>query len=244
MVISCTLRTSCGAISLLTSASFSTNTSSCIAIAAFRPPPIAEITVAAPGVQVLSLLAEDSYFEEVYSDRIVGEKYIVLSGTSMACPYVSGLAALIKANHREYTNEQIKSVIASSADDILGEDWDQFSGFGRINMTNAILNGDPEFEVLSPPRIWISHNILLFGEIDEGSSGMIQLAFKNNGYQDLIINSIESDHGSFQISESDFTLSYDESHSINVSYLASDSNGETGQLSIHTNDPNNPNFFT
>jgi subtilisin family serine protease len=57
--------------------------------------------VIAPGVSVVSSLP--------------GAKYGPLSGTSMATPHVAGVAALVKAVHRDWTADQIKSAIIDSA---------------------------------------------------------------------------------------------------------------------------------
>lgn len=83
-----------------------------------------KIDVAAPGDDILSTLLNNSY----------GEK----SGTSMAAPYVSSLAALIKSLRPNFTNEEIRQVIRASADDILDSGWDIYSGFGRINAERAV----------------------------------------------------------------------------------------------------------
>ena len=38
-----------------------------------------------------------------------------LSGTSMATPHIAGIAALVKAVHRDWTADQIKSAIVDNA---------------------------------------------------------------------------------------------------------------------------------
>lgn len=68
------------------------------------------------------------------------------SGTSMACPHVSGLAALILSRHPEFTNELVRAVIRASSDDIvepLGDGmrypgFDSYAGYGRINAYKAL----------------------------------------------------------------------------------------------------------
>lgn len=66
------------------------------------------------------------------------------SGTSMAAPHVAGLASLMLAVDNTLTPSQIKNIIESTAQDLVGaplEDtpgWDQYHGWGRIN-ANASL---------------------------------------------------------------------------------------------------------
>lgn len=59
------------------------------------------IDIAAPGVDTLSTMP--------------GGGYGLKSGTSMAAPHVSGLAALILAQNPEFTNEQVRERIKSTA---------------------------------------------------------------------------------------------------------------------------------
>ncbi len=59
-------------------------------------------TILAPGVSILSTLP--------------GSKYDSWSGTSMATPHVSGVAALAIAAHPTYINNQIRALVEGSAD--------------------------------------------------------------------------------------------------------------------------------
>lgn len=59
-------------------------------------------TILAPGVSILS--------------TIPGSQYDSWSGTSMATPHVSGVAALAWAAHPTYTNDQIRALVEGSAD--------------------------------------------------------------------------------------------------------------------------------
>lgn len=67
-------------------------------------------------------------------------------GTSLAAPFVSGVAALLKAQNITRTNQEIYTIIRATAEDTVdmfnGEDtpgWDQYFGYGRVNAYYALL---------------------------------------------------------------------------------------------------------
>ncbi len=55
--------------------------------------------------------------QDIYSTYIDGG-YKFLSGTSMACPHVAGVAALLKSQNPSWTNQQIKQKMFDTADKI------------------------------------------------------------------------------------------------------------------------------
>lgn len=100
-----------------------------------------KIDVAAPGVDILSLKAAVSPM--CTSSRTVGTRYCRVSGTSMAAPHVSGLAALLWANDPSLTNEEIRQIIRHGADDLGSTGKDRNFGYGRINANGSMaLTGD------------------------------------------------------------------------------------------------------
>ena len=92
--------------------------------------------VSAPGVDILSLRADDT---DMYGDgtHIVDEKYYICSGTSMACPYVAGLAGLILSKYPFLSNKDVQSMIEDSCDDLGVPGFDPEFAHGRINAAKA-----------------------------------------------------------------------------------------------------------
>lgn len=84
---------------------------------------------------------EDNYISapgnNIYSTLPNG-RYGYMSGTSMAAGVVSGVAAYILSLNSGLTVEELKSVLAKTADDIYDQGFDVYSGWGVINPYNAI----------------------------------------------------------------------------------------------------------
>jgi len=78
-----------------------------------------EVDLCAPGVCILSTFPNAQYGK--------------MSGTSVACPHVSGVAALAWGAHPSSNNEQIWNLIASTADDLGIPGPDSKYGYGRVN---------------------------------------------------------------------------------------------------------------
>jgi len=67
-----------------------------------------------------------------------GNFTVGLSGTSMASPHVSGLAALIVAQIGHDRPSQVKARLLQTADDLGENGTDPFYGKGRINVARAL----------------------------------------------------------------------------------------------------------
>ncbi len=99
---------------------------------------------------ILSLRAGGT---DLYGDgiSIVNTKYYRARGTSMACPYVSGLAALVLAKYPAFSNEDIRQVLRVSAYDAETPGFDIYTGAGRINATKALaINSVLRAKITSP----------------------------------------------------------------------------------------------
>lgn len=81
------------------------------------------VHVAAPGVKILSTLK--------------GGKYGIMSGTSMATPHVSGIAALLLSANPSMSYAEIKDLLIRSSDPVKGL-TKKVLARGRVNVYNAL----------------------------------------------------------------------------------------------------------
>lgn len=84
-----------------------------------------EISLSAPGADILSTIPNRSYK--------------VMSGTSMAAPFVSGAAALLWAAHPDWSVEQIEAALLGACVDLGPRGKDRSFGYGRIDYSRLPL---------------------------------------------------------------------------------------------------------
>lgn len=82
------------------------------------------VDVAAPGTSVYSTFLWDTY--------------VSFSGTSMAAPHVAGVAALVWSEYPSFSNEQVRSQLLNTADDLGVGGFDVYYGYGRVNARKAV----------------------------------------------------------------------------------------------------------
>ena len=82
------------------------------------------VDVVAPGKYVLSTFRNGSY--------------AYFSGTSMATPHVSGLAALIWSSRSSLSRQQVSNIILQTARDLGPTGWDPTYGYGLVDAGQAI----------------------------------------------------------------------------------------------------------
>ena len=89
------------------------------------------VDIAAPGVSIVSTYKTIS--------GCTTNCYVYLDGTSMATPYVSGVAALVKSYNSGLTASQISSRLTSTAQDLGAAGWDSSFGYGLVRADRAVV---------------------------------------------------------------------------------------------------------
>ena len=90
--------------------------------------------VVAPGVDICA--AEfDSW---LIDNRCFDNQHIAISGTSMATPHVSGVAALLKQKDKTLTPQEIKMILRSKAQPYGPEQNNNVFGYGRLDALRSV----------------------------------------------------------------------------------------------------------
>lgn len=93
------------------------------------------ISVVAPGSEILSTLPT---YVSTMTEMEKNQGYDYLDGTSMACPMVAGLAGLVLSRYPNYTQQEVKAKIESTATDLGTKGFDDKYGHGLINAYKAV----------------------------------------------------------------------------------------------------------
>ncbi|GHH97433.1 S8 family serine peptidase [Neobacillus kokaensis] len=98
------------------------------------------IDLAAPGVNIFSTVTGNSFAYE--------------SGTSMAAPVVSGVAALVRSRNPFLSPGQVEGILRKSTVDLGTKGWDSFYGYGRIDADKAVSNTPVPISSITVPKTY------------------------------------------------------------------------------------------
>jgi len=94
-----------------------------------------QVDIAAPGVDILSTLPSSGDCD--ICDSIEQYEYGTLSGTSMACPHVAGVLALLISKF-DATSQEYIDAIEQSAEDLGDDGKDREYGYGLVQAFQAL----------------------------------------------------------------------------------------------------------
>jgi subtilisin family serine protease len=88
------------------------------------------VDLAAPGEGILSTFP-----------MAKGNGYRIMRGTSMAAPFVTAAAALVRSQFPGWNRAQVRERLEQTAKDVIQSGKDPYAGFGRVDMAKAIQAG-------------------------------------------------------------------------------------------------------
>ncbi|MEU4391658.1 S8 family serine peptidase [Kribbella sp. NPDC023855] len=131
--------------------------------------------VTAPGVDIAAARAAGTD-----SGHFLDQYYTAMSGTSMATPHVAGAAAILAQRHPEWTGEQLKAALATTAVPSKGATPVQ-QGLGRIDIPKAL-----------DPKVLPDQANLYFGDLSWSGTAPApvsrKIAYRNNSSKPLTLD--------------------------------------------------------
>lgn len=133
------------------------------------------IELSAPGVSIYSTMPTYWVTLNGYGYSM---NYDYLSGTSMACPHVAGVAALVWSRFPGKSRDWVRLWLRSSSDDLGTHGFDVYYGYGRVNARRAVEYATAQHELeafgMAAPfyvrpgeQSIINSTVFNFGESDE-----------------------------------------------------------------------------
>jgi subtilisin family serine protease len=129
-----------------------------------------QVDVAAPGVDIYSTWCHP----DAISGLCLGNYYFTKSGTSMAAPHVSGVAALVWSRWPDLTADAVAMQITRTVVDVGSPGWDPYLGWGRLDAAAAVIT----LTTVSPD-LWI--HLSAPGQVWAGQAVVWQIQYGNRG---------------------------------------------------------------
>jgi len=105
-------------------------------------------------------------------------------GTSVAAPYVTGAVGLVASVNPSLSAQQIVDILEQTADDLGARGWDQYYGWGRINLYQAVLGAQatPAGD-FTPPTVSLTSPVS--GSAVTGTTQIVASASDNVGVTEV-----------------------------------------------------------
>jgi len=168
------------------------------------------IELSAPG-------GDGSYTNEWILSTYKGGGYAWGKGTSMAAPHVSGLAALVWSYKPSLINQELRTHLYNTADDLGYAGKDIYFGYGRINAYRALnelgpIDKPPTCTIIDPVNGQTLSGIhrVLVSATDDHEVAKVELRIDGGTWIDITANYLEShyyyDWYTTSVSEGSHTL--------------------------------------
>jgi parallel beta-helix repeat protein len=139
----------------------------------------AGIDISAPGVDVLSLRATGTSIGTPYDTYTT-----IASGTSMSCPHVAGVIALLLSQYPDISSDEIAARLLDCTDDIsvVNPYYEGLLGHGRLNAYKALRFNSEGTVTLDEEKYSCSDNIeIQVSDFDIRGSGSQQVTLITDG---------------------------------------------------------------
>ena len=136
--------------------------------------------VVAPGVGICAAQYDEWLEGEECNPEV--EKHIAISGTSMATPHVSGVAALILQANPNLSPLEVKEILHQTSIDLGENGPDNTYGYGVVNVLKAIIKVNPPGNEISVNKININN------WVEVNSNAAVKAIIENNGLNAQNIN--------------------------------------------------------
>lgn len=145
------------------------------------------------------------------------------NGTSSACPFAAGVAALIRSENSSLTNDQVWDIMQTTCVDLGATGYDEQTGYGRLDAYEALLSAG-------------------------GSTPINTFNIQNIGNSLLSISSITDDKdwlstSGYPTTPFDITPGGGEDITVDIDWVLLGNVQQTGTITIASNDPDEPSAY-
>ena len=148
-----------------------------------------EVTVVAPGGDIFSTMPT---YDVTSTDLGASKDYDEQSGTSMASPFVAGLASLVWSKEPLQNSEQVKDVIINTAIKLDTADFSNAWGYGRVDAEEAVAKAGWDIDLV--------YNSLDFIDIPENETTARAIRFDVKSFHETEFEIISGPTGVFEVS--------------------------------------------